>query len=122
MKSCCLIYLFLGRLHKSTSKCNFAPVRECLFAIIWELTFLRISGLFSARLILNLREWSDRTLVRVSVSLRAGQSEGRRQRSTILLTLHAATVGHITSSDEFGSDPLDYVHDDLDCDYSSTGP
>ena len=32
------------------------------------------------------------------------------------MSFHAATVGRLTSSDEFGGDPLDNVHLDLDVD------
>ncbi|KAJ8584479.1 hypothetical protein M405DRAFT_460746 [Rhizopogon salebrosus TDB-379] len=73
---------------------------------------LPISGLLSARLILNLREWSDRTSVHVSH--RAGTSANPRQFSSTMPSFHAATVGRLTSSDEFGGDPLDDVHHDLD--------
>jgi len=74
---------------------------------------LPITGLLSARLILNLREWSDRTLVQVSACKRAGQVENHQLPSAIMLSFHAATVGRLTSSDEFGNDHLNYIHDDL---------
>ncbi|OAX42770.1 hypothetical protein K503DRAFT_766477 [Rhizopogon vinicolor AM-OR11-026] len=70
---------------------------------------LPVSGLLSARLVLNLREWSDRTNVRVSKH--TSPSENIQQLS---MSFHAATVGRLTGSDEFGSDPLDDVRRDLD--------
>ncbi|KAJ8585026.1 hypothetical protein M405DRAFT_875443 [Rhizopogon salebrosus TDB-379] len=72
---------------------------------------LPITGLLSARLILNLREWSDRTLVQVSACKRTGQVERHQLPSVIRLSFHAATVGHLMSSGEFGNDHLDYVYD-----------
>jgi hypothetical protein len=100
------------RLHEPTSECINAPVREYPLATISQLIILRISGLLSARLILNLREWSDRTSVHVSH--RAGPSANPRQFSSTMPSFHAATVGRLTSSDEFGGDPLDDVRHDLD--------
>jgi len=79
-----------------------------------ELIIYRVSGLLSARLILNLREWSDRTSV--TVSNRNDPSGNPQQHSSVIMSFHAATVGRLTSSDEFGSDPLDNVHLDLDVD------
>ncbi|OJA11000.1 hypothetical protein AZE42_06332 [Rhizopogon vesiculosus] len=70
---------------------------------------LPVSGLLSARLVLNLREWSDRTNVKVSKY--TGTSANIQQFS---MSFHAATVGRLTGSDEFGSDPLDDVRRDLD--------
>ena len=68
--------------------------------------------MLSACLILNLREWSDRTLV---VAQYTGQPDNLDHLSSIILSFHAATVGR-TSSDEFGSDPLDDVHHDQNVD------
>jgi hypothetical protein len=76
-----------------------------------ELIMHRVSGLLSARLILNLREWSDRT--RIMVSHRNDPSGNPQQHSSVILSFHAATVGRLTSSDEFGGDPLDNIHLDL---------
>lgn len=100
------------RLHRQTSQCIDAPVRERPFSTISGLTILRISGLLSARLVLNLREWSDR--MKINVSQRADPSANPQQLSGVMLSFHAATVGRLTSSDEFGSDPLDDVRRDLD--------
>jgi hypothetical protein len=72
--------------------------------------------LLSARLILTLREWSDRTLVQVSVCKCAGQVENPQLRSAINQFFHSVTIERLASSDEFGVDYLDYVHDDLDVD------
>jgi hypothetical protein len=88
-------------------------VREYSLAAISQLIILRISGLLSARLILNLREWSDRTSV--NASHRTGPSANpQRFSSTMLSSFHAAPIGRLTSSDEFGGDPLDDVRHDLD--------
>jgi len=77
---------------------------------------LPVTGLLSARLILKLREWSDRTLVQVSAYKRTGQAGTPYLRSAINLSFHAATVEHLTSSAEFGKDYMDYVHHDLGVD------
>jgi hypothetical protein len=88
-------------------------VREYSLAAISQLIILRISGLLSARLILNLREWSDRTSV--NASHRTGSSANpQRFSSTMLSSFRAAPIGRLTSSDEFGGDPLDDVRHDLD--------
>ena len=99
------------RLHEPTSERINAPVREYSLVTISRLIILRISGLLSARLILNLREWSDRT----SVNARAGSLGSPQQfSSTMLSSFRAAPIGRLTSSDEFGGDPLDDVCHDLD--------
>jgi len=78
--------------------------------MILELIILRVTGLLSARLILNLRQWSDQIVVHTSV----GQPANVQQPSAIWLPFHAAT--HLTGTDEFGSDPLEYVYSNLGVD------
>ncbi|KAH7928118.1 hypothetical protein BV22DRAFT_231274 [Leucogyrophana mollusca] len=96
---------------------NFEEPNGFLGRLLNALT-LPVSGLLSARLLLHLREWTDRT--RVSLSRGETHSphneEVQTYQNNILQSFHAATVGRLSDTDEFGGDPVEGARSTLDSD------